>query len=113
VIDWLDDVDLYLQPSFQEGLPRAMVEAMSRACPAIGSTAGGIPELLPPECLVRPGDAAELRRLICEIANDTERQSSLAQRNFQIAKGFNSDVLNAQRTAFWKRFTRFCNDPPG
>jgi len=113
VRDWLDDVDLYLQPSFQEGLPRALVEAMSRACPAIGSTAGGIPELLPPEYLFRPGDAAELSRLICEISSDTERQTSLAQRNFQVAQGFSSNILNAQRTAFWKKFTRFYNEPPG
>ena len=30
VYDWLDEVDIYLQPSFQEGLPRALIEAMSR-----------------------------------------------------------------------------------
>ena len=27
---WLDSIDIHLQPSFQEGLPRATVEAMSR-----------------------------------------------------------------------------------
>src|SRR5699024_9377130 len=34
VFDFLKDIDLYIQPSKQEGLPRALVEAMSKACPA-------------------------------------------------------------------------------
>ena len=51
VYDWLDDLDLYLIPSLQEGLPRALVEAMSRGCPAIGAKTGGIPELLGKDCI--------------------------------------------------------------
>lgn len=39
VYEWLDNIDLYIQPSYQEGLPRALIEAMSRGCPSIGSTA--------------------------------------------------------------------------
>ncbi|WP_426024754.1 glycosyltransferase family 4 protein [Brevundimonas sp. TSRC1-1] len=57
VARWLDAVDVYLQPSFQEGLPRGLIEALGRGCLAAGSTAGGIPELLPPERLHKPGDA--------------------------------------------------------
>ncbi len=60
VARWLDAIDIYLQPSFQEGLPRALIEALNRGCLAIGSTAGGIPELLPPDRMHRPGDAAGL-----------------------------------------------------
>ncbi len=33
VLDWLDRIDIYVQPSFQEGLPRALVEAMSSGLP--------------------------------------------------------------------------------
>ena len=39
VFKTLDNIDIYIQPSLQEGLPRALLEAMSRACPTIGSTA--------------------------------------------------------------------------
>ena len=54
IFEFLDSLDLYLQFSRGgEGLPRALVEGMSRGCPAIGSTVGGIPELLT-ECLCVP-----------------------------------------------------------
>lgn len=51
VFQWLDTIDIYVQPSRQEGLPRALIEAMSRGLPAIGAATGGIPELIQPECI--------------------------------------------------------------
>ena len=104
VFNWLDEVDIYLQPSFKEGLPRALVEAMSRACPALGSTAGGIPELISAECLHRPGDAAQLGRLLVRAAADSDWQRDQAKRNFRHAGAYAGEVLDARRRAFWRDF---------
>jgi glycosyltransferase involved in cell wall biosynthesis len=104
VLRWLDEVDLYLQPSFQEGLPRSLVEALSRACPALGSTAGGIPELLAPECLHRPGDATALAQLIATAVRDEAWQSRQAARNFETAKRYEAPRLDAVRASFWDSF---------
>ena len=62
VLNWLDEIDIYIQPSYQEGVPRATIEAMSRANPVIGSTAGGIPELLPEKRLHKPGEVNQLSK---------------------------------------------------
>jgi glycosyltransferase involved in cell wall biosynthesis len=38
--------DVYLQPSLWDGMPNALLEAMSAGCACIGSDAGGIPEII-------------------------------------------------------------------
>jgi glycosyltransferase involved in cell wall biosynthesis len=106
VRDWLDSVDLYIQPSFQEGLPRGLVEALSRACPALGSTAGGIPELLDPECLHRPGDVERLAELISRAATDRRWQAAQARRNFEAAARYTREELDRVRAGFWHEFAR-------
>lgn len=103
VLRWLDDVDLYMQPSFQEGLPRALIEAMSRGCPAIGSWAGDIPELLPSEFLIKPGDAKGLARLIGRFIGNADLQRQDAVRNWKTARGYSREVLEPKRRDFWAR----------
>lgn len=51
VFSWLDSIDIYVQPSFMEGLCRSIVEAMSRACPVICTNVGGNYELVSSDCL--------------------------------------------------------------
>ncbi|MEX0729489.1 MAG: glycosyltransferase [Aquisalimonadaceae bacterium] len=104
VLQWLDEVDLYLQPSFQEGLPRALIEAMSRACPALASTCAGIPELLEGDCLVRPGDAKSLGQLLVESVNNREWQFRQSQRNWSEAAHYSRDVLEKRRFDFLAAF---------
>ena len=106
VREWLDGLDLYIQPSFQEGLPRGLVEALSRACPALGSTAGGIPELLDPDCLHGPGDAERLGTLIARASADGDWQASQARRNFEVAGRYTKEELDRVRAGFWQEFAR-------
>jgi glycosyltransferase involved in cell wall biosynthesis len=101
---WLDDVDLYLQPSFKEGLPRALVEAMSRGCPAIGSTCAGIPELLDKEALIRPGDNVALADKINHAVYSLDWQARQAEQNWREAFEYAADRLDARRHAFWSEF---------
>lgn len=98
----LDQADLFVLPSRQEGLPKAMIEAMARALPCIGSTAGGIPELLPPEDMVPPGDVVALARKIREVATDPERMARMSARNLEKAKEYREEVLRERRTAFYR-----------
>ncbi|MCR8844172.1 glycosyltransferase family 4 protein [Paenibacillus sp. SC116] len=104
VFRWLDELDFYMQPSFQEGLPRALIEAMSRALPAIGSTAGGIPELLPEEWIFRAGDAAGLAEKMQVMISNRDMKRNAAATNFTTAQQYTKDVLDKRRTAFWQSF---------
>jgi glycosyltransferase involved in cell wall biosynthesis len=98
----LDQADLFVLPSRQEGLPRAMIEAMGRALPCIGSTVGGIPELLPAEDLVAPGDVAALATKIREVVTDVPRMVTMSARNLAAAQEYHEDVLRGRRVDFYR-----------
>jgi glycosyltransferase involved in cell wall biosynthesis len=99
----LDAADLFVMPSRQEGLPRAMVEAMARALPCVGSNVGGIPELLPGNCLVPAGDAMALSRKIQEVLARPDRLTEMSTRNLECARSFRDEVLASARRAFYLR----------
>ncbi|MCS6840430.1 MAG: glycosyltransferase family 4 protein [Roseiflexus sp.] len=98
----LDAADLFVLPSRHEGMPRAMIEAMARALPCIGSTVGGIPELLPPEDLVPPGDAPALAERIREMLASPERMTQASARNLERARAFAESRLRERRLAFFR-----------
>lgn len=100
VFDFLNSVDLFVMPSLTEGLPRAMIEAMARGCPSIGTTVGGIPELLQPGELVPPADPAALANKIMEKISRPEDLAEMARRNHGVAKGYMPEHAHANRFAF-------------
>ena len=100
VFELLNTMDLYLQPSRSEGFPRALIEAMSRGLPALGSRAGGIPELLPQARTFRAGDIRDIARLIAQLRSP-ELQREDARRNFQRAQDFDWRLLDQKRRAFF------------
>jgi glycosyltransferase involved in cell wall biosynthesis len=97
----LDEADLFVLPSRTEGLPRAMVEAMARALPCIGSAVGGVPELLPPEDLVPPGEVTALARKLNETLRDPSRMERMSARNLERARAFREEVLQRRRAEFY------------
>ncbi len=103
VYDELDSADLYVLPSRQEGLPRALVEAMARALPCIGGAVGGIPELLAAEDLVPPGDAVALASKIISVLSDPDRLAQMSARNLQTAREYEAEKLNRRRIEFYRK----------
>jgi glycosyltransferase involved in cell wall biosynthesis len=100
IFNFLDSIDLFVMPSRAEGLPRALVEAMSRGCPCIASAVGGIPELLQVSDLVRPNSPEELAKLILEVAADSDRLLAMSARNLAKAAQLSPQTLNESRRAF-------------
>ena len=105
VFEWLDQIDIYLQPSFHEGLPRSLVEAMSRGCPALSSDAGGAQELLDSDFIHVRGNAEQLAEQILHFMDKRVRQEA-ARENFEKAKNYTREVLVPRRSAFWENFAQ-------
>jgi glycosyltransferase involved in cell wall biosynthesis len=111
VTDAMRRCDLYVQPSLTEGLPRAIVEAMATAAPVIGTSVGGIPELLDRSEMVPPGDARALADLITAVLADPARRATLSRRNLALARDFAAHILDARRRDFYTAFVTICSDP--
>lgn len=98
----LDRADLFVLPSRTEGLPRAMIEAMARGLPCVGTGVGGIPELLDPAEIVPAGDTRALARAIDQLARDPKRLGRLSTANLEKARSYHADVLQPRRRAFYQ-----------
>ncbi|MDJ0734633.1 MAG: glycosyltransferase family 4 protein [Nostocaceae cyanobacterium] len=97
----LDRADLFILPSYQEGLPRATIEAMARGLPCIGSTVGGFPELLPPEDMVPPGDVTALAQKIIGVVINPQRMAAMSARNLEKAREYREEILRQRRINFY------------
>lgn len=100
--EFYDFIDIYIQPSKQEGLPRALIEAMSRGVPCAGSDIAGIPELLQPECLFKKGNVNSIKNVLKKMIQGHMKR--YAKENFKTAKEYQIKILTKRRNAFYDIF---------
>lgn len=102
VVDWLSSLDLYIQPSYTEGLPRALIEAMSVGLPAVATDVGGIPELLPNVALIKPYDSKALAQKMKAFINSQSLRFEHGKLNYEKSKEYDNEILKQRRSQFWK-----------
>ena len=104
MFSWFDGLDVYIKPSLQEGLPRALVEAMSRGLPCYGTRTGGIPELLDPECVCDRNTAIAKKLAYFLQTHNKEKALVFAKSNYEEAMQYKEVTLCQKRAAFMKDF---------
>jgi len=102
VYDQLDQADLFVLPSYQEGVSRSALEAMARGLPCIATDVGGMPEILPDKDLVPCGDVEAIAAKIIEVLKDPVRMSRMSYRNLQRSSQFEEHVLSSRWTTFYR-----------
>lgn len=102
VINYLDNIDVYIQPSKQEGLPRAVVEAMSKACPCLGARTAGIPELLPEEAIFEPGKTDQISEKLRQL--NVNWLTNNAKKNYENSMKYQTGILDSRRKTFYNTF---------
>jgi glycosyltransferase involved in cell wall biosynthesis len=96
-INYLCQADIYILPSYNEGLPVSLLEAMSWQIPVISTRVGGIPELVRDGIdglLVDAGDHAAISSAIIKLSQDAglRRQMGKAARD-QVECNFSKQVV--------------------
>lgn len=109
VLEWLDEIDVLLHPSLREGVPRAVIEAMSRGCPVIATSVAGTPELLEQDDLIPAGSVCALTEALPATVS-LEWQANRARRNWEASHRYARETMGARRKAFWQDFARFARD---
>jgi len=68
------DADVFVMPSLYEGFGMPYIEAMRYGVPVIGTTAGGVPEVVPAETglLAPPGNIDELALAITQLVTEPQ-----------------------------------------
>lgn len=102
VFEWMKQIDIYIQPSYQEGLCRSIVEAMSCGCPVIASSAGGNIELVDSKFIYKKGNVNSLKKKLKEIMlEDLEEISKI---NYEKCKKYSKTSLDDKRDKFYRAF---------
>ncbi|MBL4288158.1 glycosyltransferase [Vibrio fluvialis] len=101
---WLNSLDVYIQPSYTEGLPRSIIEAMSVGLPVLGSNVGGIPELVRSDALFNPGDVIGIANKIRTIMNDDVIYKELSGHSLNIANQYLVEKTEIVKNEFLNSF---------
>ena len=77
--------DAYILPSYNEGLPISILEAMSYSLPIISTNVGGIPEILKNGengFIMSPGDKDAMYRAILELMNNEKLRMDMGKASY-------------------------------
>ena len=82
--------DVLVLPSFQEGMPLVVLEALATGCAIISTRVGGTPEILTDKnaVWVNTGDAKSLAYAIEMLANNPEKVRAMQQENLRLSASF-------------------------
>jgi glycosyltransferase involved in cell wall biosynthesis len=101
----MDRAAVCVLPSYAEGLPMSLLEAMAAGLPVVATDVGGIPDLVTDGVngfLFAPGDTATLRRLVRKLMHDPglgRRIATAARETVRLR--FDADRVIAQVEAIY------------
>lgn len=93
--DLLAKADIFVLPSYHEGLPVAILEAMAWGLPIVTTPIGGIPEVIVSNqngLLVEPGNVQQLSKCIQLLIEDKQLRLSLGKAARETAESFDAKI---------------------
>lgn len=113
LFDQYQQADVFVIPSWIEGTPRVLVEAMAFGLPVVATRVGGIPELVTDGVnglLISPRSPGEIAAAIYRIAADEAMRAELGARARTHAKGQTAEALASRMAQFIAAMTASPDD---
>jgi glycosyltransferase involved in cell wall biosynthesis len=103
----LHRAEVFLLPSYGEGQPLSILEAMAAGLPIISTTVGSIAEVIEDGTngfLVQPGDVNALASAMINLGEDADLRRRMGRRNRQDARErFSAPRLWRELDGFWRQ----------
>lgn len=99
--------DLYVHPSFREGLPVSVMEAMASGIPCIGSDIRGVRDLLLEEDLFEPKDITKLTTLLLKYCgyNDNVSKKEKGRQNAERSAQYDIKIVSEKLNSVYNAIT--------
>jgi glycosyltransferase involved in cell wall biosynthesis len=97
----LDQADIFVLPSRQEGLPRVVIEAMARGLPCFASALPGNYELLEAQFLVGLDDEQDWVKKLRHAISEPELLAQASKANLSAARRFTVGRIQPIRNEFY------------
>jgi glycosyltransferase involved in cell wall biosynthesis len=109
----LAQADLFLLPSYNEGLPMALLEAMSWALPVITTPVGGIGEVIihsETGWLVEPGDNQQIKTAIESLLENLDLREKISQSARNKVAAFSIQKYRISLSKLYKDAIKICKN---
>lgn len=103
VMKWMEKADLFLFPSYNEGLPRVVVEAISLGLPVVASDIPAHRELVDAKYLAPVYDEDRLAAIAACLFSDSEQYQEASRANLLKACEYDFDTIVEKRNEFYSR----------
>lgn len=97
IIEMYQAADVFVLPSYREGLPLTLFEAMASGSPVVATPVNGIPyEIKEPEngFLVKHGDNKKFAERINQLLDDKKLNKKISENNVKKSKEYSWEIIN-------------------
>jgi glycosyltransferase involved in cell wall biosynthesis len=108
-LDLLNNAEIFISPSYTEGFPNSVLEAMALSKPIIASSVGALPDMLSGNCgiLISPKSPRAIERAVVELIDNPSKRGLLAKNAKKKAdQKFCIDKIFIQYCLAWSKLSK-------